>query len=1133
MSDTNGAYSQSEKYLLALKAFKTGDLELIESIVPAWVDAFKKAKRLSQADPSVRNSQTVFEKSTPMHLAVQCASYELIESLLSFDKPRIPLNVKDGKDLTELHYAIKVSRLDVVNLLLTSPKTSDVKYEDNKDLLQMAVNPEMEQLISEYLEIRSGEITTELFRYAMNKDSSAIEKIISDKNNIEKINFLARRNTDGKTLLHIAAENDLVPLAEWAIKNGADIFIKDFKGNVPFNYSKSTQMKKLFALATSNKGPGFSYENAPSYSGQLEKWTNYASGWKSRWFELESGILSYYRTQNDAENLCKGAINLKLATVMIHSKHKRYFDIVSKKSVKYQLKAKTEAEAKIWIHLLNMSKQWALDRENSPALSVPSKPGLDGSSFRSSAQVKLSKDSMSVVSTESKKKYPHSVAGAKLQTTNSLARLSLASIPENPDEASDLDSHTLEEDTKSMVTENSDSESLDEQTKLSENFFKEYAKVGNYLRILKMLNSELQTKYGGDTEDSSRDEIFKLISNTTTDIEGSISKLDDLHEATNKLWKLKVSSEHQRLETLTETLQNAVLDIQKYGGERQPLQADSLAPIGGTGSLANIEPEQPTSDDEDIFADASEVLLDSTYSDLSKQPVSAALVKVDPTKAAITTKNEKIFNAFLLDGYRDLTLRDSLPLSGNKKPSLNLWSIIKSAVGKDLSRISVPVFFNEPLSFLQRFTEDLEYSNLLDIASKVPKSSDRTMLVAAFAISNYSSTFGRIAKPFNPLLGETFEYVRPDLKYRAFSEQVVHHPPISAFWVEGQNYDFHASTVMKSKFTGRSMDISPDCTCHLYLKLPIEFLKNDPEAFLKDRVKKPVIDEKNGIFIEHYSWDKLSTSVNGIITGNFWIEHYGTIDVKNHSTGDVTTLLVKKSGWLGGTKFEVTGNSRNRIGNQTHTIEGNWINQILAQPVTNNQNQGINNPSDKKPTQVDDSFWESSLKTEGSEPSKQGQGVDDSGPQKDPALDSNSYIELPNKDFMLWRKNKPHDPPPPYNFTSYALTLNDLPEELVPYIAPTDSRFRPDQQAMEVGEYNKADAEKHRLEEKQRAVRRRRENNEIPPWKPRWFVEEVDQDTGSKYWKFTGEYWTERQRVAELIASGSKDAKWKDVPDIF
>lgn len=43
-------------------------------------------------------------------------------------------------------------------------------------------------------------------------------------------------------------------------------------------------------------------------------------------------------------------------------------------------------------------------------------------------------------------------------------------------------------------------------------------------------------------------------------------------------------------------------------------------------------------------------------------------------------------------------------------------------------------------------------------------------------------------------------------------------------------------------------------------------------------------------------------------------------------------------------------------------------------------------------------------------------------------------------------------------------------------VAPTDSRLRPDQRFMELGQWERANAEKVRIEEKQRAARRRRES---------------------------------------------------------
>lgn len=56
--------------------------------------------------------------------------------------------------------------------------------------------------------------------------------------------------------------------------------------------------------------------------------------------------------------------------------------------------------------------------------------------------------------------------------------------------------------------------------------------------------------------------------------------------------------------------------------------------------------------------------------------------------------------------------------------------------------------FNEPLSALQRATEDLEYAHLLDKAVAESDAEKRLAFVAAFAISAYSTTAHRTTKPF-------------------------------------------------------------------------------------------------------------------------------------------------------------------------------------------------------------------------------------------------------------------------------------------------------------------------------------------------------------------------------------------------
>lgn len=105
--------------------------------------------------------------------------------------------------------------------------------------------------------------------------------------------------------------------------------------------------------------------------------------------------------------------------------------------------------------------------------------------------------------------------------------------------------------------------------------------------------------------------------------------------------------------------------------------------------------------------------------------------------------------------------------------SVNLWSIMKNCIGKDLSKIPMPVNFNEPISMLQRLTEDYEYSYLLDRAAECTDPCEQLAYVAAFTVSGYSSTINRTGKPFNPLLGETYECDRTDdLGWRCVAEQV-------------------------------------------------------------------------------------------------------------------------------------------------------------------------------------------------------------------------------------------------------------------------------------------------------------------------------------------------------------------------
>lgn len=69
--------------------------------------------------------------------------------------------------------------------------------------------------------------------------------------------------------------------------------------------------------------------------------------------------------------------------------------------------------------------------------------------------------------------------------------------------------------------------------------------------------------------------------------------------------------------------------------------------------------------------------------------------------------------------------------------------------------------------------EELEYSDLLDKANSFSDPLERMIYVAAFAVSAYASSNSRATtKPFNPILGETYEFISLEKGWKFVAEQV-------------------------------------------------------------------------------------------------------------------------------------------------------------------------------------------------------------------------------------------------------------------------------------------------------------------------------------------------------------------------
>lgn len=417
--------------------------------------------------------------------------------------------------------------------------------------------------------------------------------------------------------------------------------------------------------------------------------------------------------------------------------------------------------------------------------------------------------------------------------------------------------------------------------------------------------------------------------------------------------------------------------------------------------------------------------------------------------------------------------RTSLPAPMFSRNDVSIWSILKKCIGMELSKIAMPVIFNEPLSFLQRLTEYMEHTYLIHQANTTTDSVERMKCVAAFAVSAVASQWERTGKPFNPLLGETYELIREDLGFRWVSEQVSHHPPVSAFHAEGfkEDFVFHGSIYPKLKFWGKSIEAEP----------------------------KGIITLELPKYNEAYTWTNPTCCVHNIIVGQLWIEQYGSMEVINHKTGERCSMTFKPCGLFGKELHKVEGYILDKSKKKLCAIYGKWTECLYT---------------------VDPAAFEAHKKSDKKNlEDKKGskQNSEDEEPEEMPPPEAETVLVIPGSE-LIWRITpRPQNSAKYYAFSTFAMHLNELEKGMEGVIPPTDSRLRPDIRAMENGDIDLSSAEKKRLEEKQRIARKNRSKSS-EEWKNRWFQQGSNPHIKAQDWLYLKGYW---------------DRNYTQLPDIY
>lgn len=217
---------------------------------------------------------------------------------------------------------------------------------------------------------------------------------------------------------------------------------------------------------------------------------------------------------------------------------------------------------------------------------------------------------------------------------------------------------------------------------------------------------------------------------------------------------------------------------------------------------------------------------------------------------------------------------------------------------------------NEPLSFLQRLCEQIEHVYLLEKANTFSDSCLRLAYVCAFALTPYLNTATRHKKPFNPLLGETYEYIPPDKSFRFIGEQVSHHPPISAGYAESPAFELWSDSNVKSGLKGTTIEVRPLGSTHAVLK--------------KHK--------------DHFTFRRPITTVGGIIFGSVYVDNHGEVIVTNHTTKDVAVMHLKSKGWTEKGMGDFTGTITDATGKLRYKLIGNTNRNFkIIDPETNQE----------------------------------------------------------------------------------------------------------------------------------------------------------------------------------------------------
>uniref|UniRef100_A0A3P9NH21 Oxysterol-binding protein n=1 Tax=Poecilia reticulata TaxID=8081 RepID=A0A3P9NH21_POERE len=691
-------------------------------------------------------------------------------------------------------------------------------------------------------------------------------------------------------------------------------------------HSKQSRNWEVMEEACSVPGSSLDLSIPGICEGYLMKRRKYPlKGWHKRYFLLERGVLKYSKTQQDvSQRKLHGSLDISMAVMSVNKKSKR-IDLDAGDNL-YHLKTKSSDIFYIWLtklgahRLFRKNEAMSVHRGVLHALSLNQStlPVVGTMTQQSLSTVNLARSQAELAELVQLIQRLHWLEGSVPITNTDLEmRISMQNLfLEKPKKKSGKVGHSR---TLSRVEAMGGTFTSSHLSTNSSNMAASVQSIPDYVY------SQLSNPQVTSPEAKKLHQDICMLSQRVYGSLKSIHEVltlerDRLRQAwTNPDLRQNTS---QQLATLCSTLSE--LDMRSHLTKVHSVSLssgsteDSFCTVctnQRTPSMArHIRRAPSVAESTAEYFDASEVIMCETSSEAEASDESGlsditTTSNSEPEEAAATLNyRESLKTATDKPSLvpSDTGRRTTLPSPCADNSHIGIMTILYNNIGKDLSRVSMPVALNEPLSLLQRLSEELEYSELLDIANTTDDPYQRMVYVAAFSISGYAwASWRNRYKPFNPVLGETYENHREDRGFYYISEQVSHHPPISACHAESENFTFWQDQRWKNKFWGKSVEI----------------------------ISSGLVNVTLPKYGDHYEWNKAVTCIHNVLSQQRWLEHYGEVVIRNTKSDECTCKMtfVKSRYWGSeSSKNEIQGVVLDQAGEVVHRFGGFWHEGIFC-----------------------------------------------------------------------------------------------------------------------------------------------------------------------------------------------------------